>query len=141
MKYALTCYDDALQFSYEGEDLDQVVCKVKTLLAAAFPAPGILNEPETPAPETKKGRGRPRKDAAPASEPVQTDIEDVTGDDPDAPQPTYDDVVNSLKDVNSKHGWSAVRAIILPYGAQKISEVKPCDFVAVIAAAKEKAAA
>lgn len=97
-----------------------------------------------PQPE-KRGRGRPPKAKAP--EPVQpaADDGDMAGDpvtdDPDAPQPTYDDVVNSLKDVNSKHGWSAVRAIILPYGAQKISEVKPCDFVAVIAAAKEKAAA
>lgn len=114
--------------------------------AALVPSttPEIAAQPETPASEPqKKGRGRPRKDAATAAEPVQADIEDMTAsdEDPNEPAPTYEQVVDALKEVNGKHGMAAVRAIILPYGAQKISEVKPVDFAAVIKAAKEKAAA
>lgn len=131
-----------------GGDLPALVKQMDVLLASfqpvAAPAPlkGEVLAPVEAKPAGKPGRKPKAKDTA------QTDIEDVTNapepeiePELDAPVPTHDDVVEALKKVNGAHGMGAVREIIGKFNCQKISEVKPDNFVAVIEAAKEKMAA
>lgn len=102
------------------------------LSTAAFFAPPVSQQGEVlvpaPAPEPKKRGPKPKADAP--KEPVQTDIEEA------AKEVTHDDVVAALSKVNGDRGMQTVRDILGKFGVDKISQIKPEDRAAVVAAAK-----
>lgn len=143
MNFHLSVETPDYSMCVNGADLPALVKQMDAMLAALPPNTPVVLKGEVLEPTPAKAPGKPgRKPKAEA--PKQADIEEVIAEQEaelDAPVPTHDDVVEALKKVNGAHGMGAVREIIGKFNCQKISEVKPDNFVAVIEAAKEKLAA
>lgn len=120
------------------------------LYPAAPQVPAAAITPQTAAESVGKGKGGRKKQA---EEPKQTDIEDVAPSEgnsasaqtPAAPAetaaPNYDEMVSSLQKLNGKHGMQAVRALLGKFHHEKVGQVKPEEYAAVIAEADAQTAA
>lgn len=110
---------------------------------------GQAAAPTTGEPDTKRGRGRPRKteSAAPAAPALngtsgdQTSAPSVPKDEPAQQTLTQDDARAALQSLVTTKGMDEGFAVLGRFGAARVSDIKPDDFAKFVGVCQAQATA